>query len=145
MELWKILRIVAWLCLVGMVVDIAVAETFVLGYIFLAAFILLMIFSGIWKSKDPRVKRAKEERKAESQKQVMDSTPVAAELVRLREKTRGSAVIGAISGGIPGAIVCAHLGRGKATFAVRYASGRTDYETVVVDSARFKKLSALTE
>lgn len=150
MERWKIIRAVAWLCLAGVFAVVWFApDNIAVGGSLVLAFISLMIFSIFKKAQDPHVKQAKRNRKAqreaEKQKRVLDDTPVAAEVVSISGKIPGAAVIGAISGGIPGAIVGAHLGRGTVTFAVRYASGRTDYETVNMDSARFEKLAALAD
>ena len=153
MELWRIARLAAWACLIGMVLVIAFAENMTLGYIFLLAFYPLMIFSGIAKSKDPYVKRTKEEKKAqrearqnvEKRERLLDSTPVAAELISMNGKMRGATVVGGLTGGIPGAVVGAYLGKQRATFAVQYASGRIDVETVAVNSQRFKILSAFLE
>lgn len=158
MEFWRIARVAAWVCLICVVLVIAFAENVGFGYIFLAAFILLMIISGIEKSKDPYVKRAKEEKKIQrkarndigNRKRVLDNAPVAAELIWTDEYVRkpgsfGGAVIGGLMGGPAGVAVGAYLCKKKSMFAVRYASGRTGTETVDIKSARFEKLSALTK
>ena len=154
MELWRIVRIAAWLCLVGVFAVFVVApENTGLGAFFLLAFYPLMIFSGIAKSKDPYVKRSKEEKKVqrearraiEKRERYLDQTPVAAELISMDAKMRGATAVGALTGGIPGAVVGAYLGKQRATFAVQYASGRIDVETVAVKSQRFKELSAFLE
>ena len=153
MDLWRIARLAAWACLVGMFLAIVFAENMGLGYIFLMAFFPLIIFSGIAKSKGPYVKRTKEEKKAqrearrdlEKRTRYLDQTPVAAELIAMDAKMRGATAVGALTGGIPGAIVGAYLGKQRATFAVQYASGRIDVETVAVKSQRFKELSAFLE
>ena len=138
MKLWKITFIAAWLCLVGMFLAVVFAENMGLGFIFLMAFFPLMIFSGIAKSKK-ETKACRDDKKT---KRILDKTPVAAELVSIQEKIRGGTAVGALTGGIPGAVLCAYLSKERATFLVRYASGRTSVETVIVNSARFKELSA---
>ena len=147
MKLWRILRLAAWACWIAIaVVAVINPNNAALAAFFLVAFFPLMIASIIAKSKDPHVKRAKEARRHnEKQKRYLDSTPVAAELVSIQEKIRGGTAVGALTGGILGAALCAHLSKERATFLVRYASGRTSVETVVVKSARFKELSALCE
>lgn len=143
MKLWKVVRIAAWACLAGVFAVFVVApENTGLGFLFLLAFYPLIIFGSI-------AKRTKEEkianRDAKKKKRILDSTPVAAELVGMQEKIRGSVMVGCLAGGPLGAVLGAHLGKGRATFLVRYASGRTDVETVIVESARFKTLYALCE
>lgn len=153
MDLWRITFIAAWLCLAGMFLVIIFAENMGLGYVFLMAFLLLMFFTSIAKWKDPYVKRTKEEKKAqrearrdlEKRTRYLDQTPVAAELISMDMKMRGATAVGALTGGIPGAVIGAYLGKQRATFAVQYASGRIDVETVAVKSQRFKELSAFLE
>lgn len=153
MKLWKILRIAAWSCWGGIfVISIVAPESAALAAFFIIAFFPLMIASRIAKSEDPSVKKAKEERKArkeaEKRKQALDNRAVATALIWSDEHVRhpgsfGSAVIGLLVGGPAGAAVGAYLGKRTAKFAVQYASGRTGYETVDVNSERFKELSAL--
>ena len=154
MKLWRIIRLAAWACWVGIaVVAMVDPENAPLAAFFLLAFFPLMIASIIAKSKDPYVKRTKEEKKSqrearrdlEKRTRYLDQTPVAAELISMDAKMRGATAVGALTGGIPGAVVGAYLGKQRATFAVQYASGRIDVETVAVKSQRFKELSAFLE
>ena len=154
MELWRIARIAAWLCVPGLLaVFVFAPENTGLAAFFLLAFYPLIIFSVFAKRKDPYVKRAKEEKKAqrearqhkEKQERLLDQTPVAAELISMNAKMRGATAVGALTGGPVGAVLGAYLGKQRATFAVQYASGRIDVETVAVNSQRFKILSAFLE
>ena len=153
MALWRIIRLAAWSCWIGIFVLAAVdPENAALAAFFLVAFFPLMIASIIAKSKDPYVKRAKEEKKArrhaENAKLILDHRPVATELIATDEYVQmpgrlGCAAIGGLMGGPAGAALGAYLGKKRATFLVRYASGRIGKETVGLNSARYKELYAL--
>ena len=80
-----------------------------------------------------------------------DRTPVAAVLVSTNNHksgigTAGRAVVGGALLGPVGALAGAASGSSKATkatFSVKYASGRVAVETVDINSRRFRELSAL--
>ena len=86
------------------------------------------------------------ERKAEKAE---GKRPVSAVLISTEMKksgTFGRALVGGALFGIAGSIAGAASGTSKATkatFSVKYASGRTGTETVDIGSRRFKELSAL--
>ena len=158
MELWKILRIAAWSCWGGIfLISIVAPESAALAAFFLLAYFPLRIASRVLKSKDPYVKRAKEEKKVqrkarrdiEARNQALDNRAVAAELIYSNEYSWpgpvGSTMVGGLMGGIPGAALGAYLGKKRATFSVQYASGRTGVERVDMNSKRYKELSELTK
>ena len=140
MKLWKVILIAAFACWVGIfVIAVVDPKNVALAVFFLVAFFPLMIASICVRSAG---EEQKARRHAKKTKRILDNTPVAAELVAIQEKMRGSVVVGGLTGGPIGAALGAYIGKERATFAVRYASGRTSVETVVVNSQRFKTLSA---
>lgn len=98
------------------------------------------------------VKSGREEmRRREQERKEADKRPVSAVLIGTDSKKSGASTVGrALVGGALlgpiGAIAGAASGKSKttkATFSVKYASGRTGTETVEIHSKRFKELSAL--
>lgn len=113
-----------------------------------------------YRASAPERERIAREARAEMEKaERLDNTPVSAMLISTQDRTKtsksavsaaGRAMIGGALLGPVGALAGAASTGGKtkvvgqkATFSVKYASGRVGTETVEVGSTRFNELAAL--
>lgn len=112
-----------------------------------------------WDAKAEETKKKQEQSKAnlekiraaEKKRKADDHRAVSAVLISTNSKksgvgAAGRAVVGGALFGAVGAVAGAASGSSKATkatFSVKYASGRTGTETVVIGGQRFNELSAL--
>lgn len=107
-----------------------------------------------YNSPENKAKREEQHRIAleyERKRKIADRTVISAVLISTNNKksaagAAGRAVVGGALLGPVGAIAGAASGSSKATkatFSVKYASGRTATETVDIHSKRFRELSAL--
>lgn len=113
------------------------------------------------KNRGAKKKEVSELKLRERRFKEMDNTPIEATLISTQDKTKtkksavaatGRAVVGGVLLGPAGAVIGAattgsktKVTGQKATFFVKYKSGRTGTETVDINSARFRELAAIME